>query len=171
MSERSKMGPSARHASFNEREGLYLRLLPAGFAPQSILDIGATAATVSFLSGRFPGASIAAQNIKENAVDQLPAAVRVKRVGRAEKLDFEDDRFDLLFVGEVLEHLTYPNEFLAEASRVLVRDGLLLLSTPNLASWHNRLLILFGYSPSNYSMIPERHLGLPRFLRNRAGLG
>src|SRR5439155_15808460 len=77
----------------------------------------------------------------------------------------------LLFVGEVLEHLTYPNEFLAEASRVLVRDGLLLLSTPNLASWHNRLLILFGYSPSNYSMIPERHLGLPRFLRNRAGLG
>ena len=36
---------------------------------------------------------------------------------------------------------------LAEARRVLVPGGTLLLSTPNLAAWYNRVLLTLGIQP------------------------
>lgn len=74
-------------------------------------------------------------------------------------------------MGEVLEHLVYPQEFLERAVKLLPLGGLLLLSTPNLAAWHNRLLLLGGFSPSNYSMLPGRHLGVPRIVTRVAHAG
>lgn len=39
---------------------------------------------------------------------------------------------------------------ISEAYRVLKTKGLFILTTPNLASWVNRLLLLFGYLPYHY---------------------
>jgi len=36
---------------------------------------------------------------------------------------------------------------LKEAFRVLKTDGYLVITTPNLAAWFNRLIFLFGYQP------------------------
>ncbi len=67
-------------------------------------------------------------------------------VGR-EKFPFPDDFFDGIFCGEVIEHLYDPDHLLDEARRVLKGKGLFLLTTPNLASWYNRLFLLVGYQP------------------------
>lgn len=64
-----------------------------------------------------------------------------------EGIPFPDKTFNLLYAGEVIEHLYNPDYFLTEAFRVLKEKGYLLLSTPNLNSWINRLLFLFGYQP------------------------
>jgi len=163
--------PQARHAAFRQRERLYRELLPTDFRPRQILDVGGTLATVTFLRERFPDASITVQNIRAEDLEPISGSNILTRRASAERLPDNDGSFDLVFLGEVLEHMIYPNEFLAEAARVLRVGGLILLSTPNLASWHNRILLAFGYSPSNYSPYPERHLGLPRPLRGRLGLG
>jgi ubiquinone/menaquinone biosynthesis C-methylase UbiE len=47
------------------------------------------------------------------------------------KLPLKSCLFDLVICCHVIEHLEYPSQFLAEVSRVLVDDGLLLLSTPS----------------------------------------
>lgn len=60
---------------------------------------------------------------------------------------YEDGAFDLVFAGEVIEHVLDPDALLAEAYRVLAPDGTLLLTTPNLAAWFNRLFLLFGITP------------------------
>jgi ubiquinone/menaquinone biosynthesis C-methylase UbiE len=64
-----------------------------------------------------------------------------------EKLPFEDEYFDVVYMGDVIEHLINPDFAINEASRVIKSEGFLVLSTPNLASWLNRLLLLLGMQP------------------------
>jgi SAM-dependent methyltransferase len=157
-----------RHPAFAERERIYRQLIPPSFDPRPVLDVGATPASVYFLREQMPGARVTACNVR---AEDLASLADDFAVCRAEELVYPDDAFDLVFAGEVLEHLVYPNEFLDRAAAVLRRDGLLLLSTPILTAWHNRLLVAFGYSPSNYSMLPDRPVGLPAVLGRRLGHG
>ncbi len=52
-------------------------------------------------------------------------------VGDLRKLPFDDGKFDLVVCFEAIEHVTEPELVLDELARVLVDDGLLLVSTPN----------------------------------------
>jgi SAM-dependent methyltransferase len=58
-----------------------------------------------------------------------------------------EQRFDVIFCGEVIEHVYSPDDLIEDLKRLLQPDGLLLLSTPNLGYWLNRVLLLFGISP------------------------
>lgn len=51
-------------------------------------------------------------------------------------------RYRLVIAIEVIEHLESPVRFLRQAHRLLENEGLLLISTPNLASWLGRLKFL-----------------------------
>jgi methionine biosynthesis protein MetW len=62
-------------------------------------------------------------------------------------LPFKDGFFDVVLMEEVIEHLVNPDNAVKEAYRILKAGGLYLVSTPNLAWWHNRLALLFGYQP------------------------
>lgn len=61
-----------------------------------------------------------------------------------EKLPFQDNSFDLVLLLEVIEHLVYPTFTVNEIKRVLVSNGFLILSTPNVASLRNRIFLLQG---------------------------
>jgi SAM-dependent methyltransferase len=54
---------------------------------------------------------------------------------------------DVVIMSELIEHLVDTDAALAEAGRVLVPGGRLLLSTPNLAAWYNRVLLALGIQP------------------------
>lgn len=75
-----------------------------------------------------------------------------------ENFPFEDSTFDIIFAGEVIEHTIDDDFFLKECYRVLKPNGLIIITTPNLTSLGNRLLILFGklprfvYSPFHYKI-------------------
>jgi len=64
-----------------------------------------------------------------------------------ESLDFETGSFDIVYAGEVIEHLFDPDKFLEECNRVLKTNGHLVITTPNLCCWYNRILMLFGMQP------------------------
>ncbi len=66
-----------------------------------------------------------------------------------EKISINSDSGDLIFMCEVIEHLYNPDLVLQECHRILKKDGKLLITTPNLTSWFNRILLLFGYFPLN----------------------
>lgn len=49
----------------------------------------------------------------------------------AHELPFKADSFDAVISIETIEHLGKPADFLKECHRILKRDGVLILSTPN----------------------------------------
>jgi ubiquinone/menaquinone biosynthesis C-methylase UbiE len=51
--------------------------------------------------------------------------------GDATMLPFKNNSFDVVFAGELIEHIENPNLMLIETNRVLRKDGLLFLDTPN----------------------------------------
>ena len=68
---------------------------------------------------------------------------------------FADKYFDLIYCGEVIEHLFNPDHLLREIYRVLKPDGTCVISTPNLSGWANRLSLFLGYQPFSTSVSPE----------------
>jgi 2-polyprenyl-3-methyl-5-hydroxy-6-metoxy-1,4-benzoquinol methylase len=56
-------------------------------------------------------------------------------------------KYDAVFGGEVIEHIFETDIFLEEIYKVLKDDGFLVLSTPNLAAFGRRLLLLLGLNP------------------------
>ena len=88
-----------------------------------------------------------------------------------QELPFPEEHFDFIFCGEVIEHIYNTDAFLSEVYRVLSKDGFLLLTTPNMAAWYNRILLAFGFQP----MFTEVSLwglhGIPRSLRRGPAVG
>lgn len=71
-------------------------------------------------------------------------------------LPFRDGAFDAVVAGEILEHVLDPDALLDEAARVLRPGGRLVLTTPNLACWYNRLLLPLGFQPY-FTEVSLRH--------------
>jgi len=60
---------------------------------------------------------------------------------------FAKNSFDLVVIGEIIEHIYDTDYFLEEIHRVLKSGGHLLLSTPNIASLGRRIFLLLGINP------------------------
>lgn len=63
------------------------------------------------------------------------------------KLPYEDNFFNIVVAGEIIEHIYDTDFFLEEIYRVLKLEGKFLISTPNVASFGRRLMLLFGKNP------------------------
>src|SRR6267378_2190920 len=88
-----------------------------------------------------------------------------------DQLPFENQSFDLIFAGEVIEHLIDTDGFISELYRCLRPRGHVLITTPNLVSFENRLRILLGIYPAwvNYNLSGSGHVRAytPRVLRKQ----
>lgn len=87
-------------------------------------------------------------------VDQERLSVSERRHIATHKVDlniqpfpFPDMYFDLATSSNVVEQLISYDNVLMETHRVLKKDGLFVLSLPNLGSYVNRVSLLFGYQP------------------------
>ena len=59
-------------------------------------------------------------------------------------LTYEDGSFDIIFSFDVIEHLRRPQIMLKEILRILKKDGVFIISTPNRDRLGSFLLCLFG---------------------------
>lgn len=72
---------------------------------------------------------------------------RTVDLNNASLRDSFEGRFDVIFCGEIVEHLFSPDALLDELRELMTPDARLLLSTPNLGYLLNRIMLLFGISP------------------------
>ena len=73
-------------------------------------------------------------------------------------------KFDVIFAGEVMEHLFDDQKFIKEARELLKPGGLLIVTVPNLVFSVNRLLMFLGrmpmmaYAPFHYQIYNKKTL-------------
>jgi SAM-dependent methyltransferase len=116
-----------------------------------VLDIGAgTGEDLLTVRDRSPNAELFAVELYEPSRRKLEdhgATVWPLDFER-EPLPAESESFDVVMANQVLEHVKEVFWILHEMTRTLRVGGRLLLGVPNLASLHNRLLLLFGRQPT-----------------------
>ena len=146
----------------------------AGLAPEprfhKVLQIAARLDGRNFLDigcgdGSFTVLLKAALKAKEAiGIEIAPAAIDVLKAKgiNAYQLDidegkfpFEDGYFNVVYCGEIIEHLFNPDSLLDEVHRILKPGGKCMITTPNLAGWSNRFSLLLGYQPFATSVSPE----------------
>ncbi len=76
-----------------------------------------------------------------------------------EPFPYQDDFFDIVHANQIIEHLTNTDLFLREIKRVLRPDGYAILSTNNLASWHNVFSLTLGMQPMPMHVSNEALVG------------
>ena len=139
----------------HEVEARIERLL-RGIAPlrskPALLDVGCWDGEFSVRGGKALGAGrIAGVEVYEGpAVEAEGRGLEVARVDLESKpLPWEDASFDVVVCNQVLEHLKNIWLPMSEMHRVLRPGGHAVLSVPNLASLHNRVLLGIGRQPTS----------------------
>jgi SAM-dependent methyltransferase len=84
-----------------------------------------------------------------------------KRNIEADVFPFEDGSVDLVVANQVLEHTKEIFWTLSEVSRILKPGGIVIVGVPNLASLHNRILLLLGRQPSTIELLGPHFYPFP----------
>ncbi len=133
----------------------------------NILDVGCgKGAFTSCLRTRFPNNHYFGDDISIKAISSIENYSNSIIFGLNDynkKVNHADNKFDLILAGELIEHLWDTDNFFSETRRILKDGGYLVLTTPNLSSWIDRLMLFFGYLPlclevSNISRIFGRKI-------------
>jgi len=98
---------------------------------------------------KFPNVSFYGTDISTFGLKQAQSnSFNVFKSDLSKKINFRSNYFNIVFSQSVIEHLYNPDLFLEECHRVLKKNGILIIITPNLLAWHQRILCLIGVTPS-----------------------
>ena len=151
----------SRHAGI-ERCNDWAGNLAAELKPESILDVGCGDGSMLFsyfkqVPPEFHGVE-GAPNLKVKAETR---GIKVSSYDLNGRWPYEDNKFNVVFSNQVIEHLHNCRLFAAEAFRVLKPGGTAIVTTENLCSLLNWFAITLGYTPFSLMQTCGRYLGNP----------
>lgn len=132
-------------------EGLLERIATEHGEP-TLLDVGCWDGEFSRRCATALGAArvLGVEVYEEQAARAQARGLGVARVDlESGRLPWQDESVDVVVCNQVLEHLKDIWLPMTEMHRVLRRGGHAILSVPNLASLHNRLLLGLGRQPTS----------------------
>jgi SAM-dependent methyltransferase len=128
------------------------RALPGGHAPVLELACGSrpmlrepTLRGSPVIVGDIALAALA--SLASPELDDRTTGRRAICLDAADPLPLRDASLAALLIGELIEHLFDPLSLLRECRRVLQPGGVLVLTTPNLATLQDRLRFAAGHAP------------------------
>jgi SAM-dependent methyltransferase len=125
-------------------------LLAAAPAPARIVDVGCgDGFATEVAASRNPAHHVVGVDWSAGSLAQARRrGLAVLRGGvDSPGLPIASGSVDVVIMSELIEHLVDTDFAIEEAYRVLKPGGSLLLSTPNLAAWYNRVLLAAGVQP------------------------
>lgn len=122
--------------------------LPKG-ANKSYLDCGCDDGTKTIVRGSVIGTKhiMGLESEPSRAELSKRNGVAVKLANLNEKWPVKTGTIDCITATEVVEHLIDEDNFFAESYRVLRKKGRIIISTDNLAAYHNIFALLVGNQP------------------------
>lgn len=84
---------------------------------------------------------------KKNCEEAKRKGIKVYNNDLNMKLPIRSSSIDVIIANQVIEHLYDSDVFVKEIYRILKPKGYVIVSTNNLASWHNIFSLFFGKQP------------------------
>lgn len=126
--------------------------LQASAPYQTVLDLGAGHGDDLLLAKKFdPKVKLHAFESHPPYIQELQAkginvfSANIER----DLIPFDNESVDVIIMNQILEHVKEVFWILHEVTRVLKVGGSFIVGVPNLASMHNRLLLLAGKQPTS----------------------
>lgn len=137
--------------------------------PENILDVGCgTGYFAHLLKVMYPNAKVYGVDISNTALsigkEKYKEIIFIKADAEV-KLPFRDNTFDLVISGEHIEHIRDIDQNLLEINRVMRIRGTLIITTPNLVSAFNRLLVLVGKWPFYFEASLLKTIPMFKFMK------
>lgn len=142
--------PSSNDPRLRPQLQAILRHLSKG---QTLLDIGTGFGIIPEVFHRFGCKVISVDFPKTGGTAALSRLIEKGVEGHyaevgAERLPLDDGSVDVVFVGDVIEHLPHsPKLFMSDVVRILKPGGYAVLTTPNSVRLEMRLKVMLGGSP------------------------
>jgi SAM-dependent methyltransferase len=139
-----------------------LKSLLVGETSGRFLDLGCDdgARTLEFAAAAGATVIHGVENVSDRARLAAARGINVSEGDLDDPLAYDDDSFEIVCSNQVIEHVHDTDHFVAETRRVLVRGGCTIVSTENLASWHNIGALLFGWQPFSLTNVCTKRLGI-----------
>ena len=124
-----------------------LRLIPKN---SSILDIGCAQGYLEKTLSEDKKCQIYGIELEEAAARIAEKYCQKMLIGDVEVLfasktpPYQDQKFDIILLADILEHLQDPHALLKKLPPLLNHGGKIIISMPNIAHWGVRLRLLFG---------------------------
>lgn len=131
-----------------------------------VLDIGCYDGTLGEMLIKNNNEVYGVEINKEVAEIAKRKGLKVKIQDIGSRFVFEDNFFDVIVAAEIIEHILDTDFFIDGIKRVLKPNGVLVLSTPNVASFGRSLFLLLRKNPyfeASFGYPPEAHAGHIRF--------
>ena len=134
-----RIAPQIWNQYHNQLE-LYQRLV-RDLRPKTILDVGCAQGTLALLLAE-AGYSVVANDLRTDFLDYARSRYETGDIqfvpGNVFELKLEQ-KFDLVFANQIIEHLVYPMNFLRQLSGLLNPGGHIIVTTPNHSYFKNDL--------------------------------
>ncbi len=123
------------------------KLLADPMGQPRLLDLGCGDGRVGERLSRL-GYRVTGMDVSEQALaEAAERGITPLKGDVSSEIPVQAGNFDVVFAGEIIEHLFDTRAFLAEVRRVLKPGGKLVLTTPNLAHLPDRFRLLLGRAP------------------------
>lgn len=141
-----------------------------------VLDVGCGLGVYGAEFGKKYNSKVYGIDLERGAIKVANSlGLKAKNSDIDQKWPYTTSSFDAVLGIQIIEHVYDTDHFFLESRRVLKDCGLLIITTPNLAAWYNRIVFLFGYQPffTEVSM-KDKTIGLSftrKFTSNREAVG
>jgi len=127
-----------------------------------LLDIGCDDGVRTLVFARSAGATeiYGFEAVPERAEQARERGITVSIGDAAGVLPYDDAFFDAVVSNQVIEHVNDTDGFVRECRRVLKPGGVAVVSTENLASWHNVFALVLGWQPFSLTNVSDSTGGL-----------
>jgi SAM-dependent methyltransferase len=128
----------------------------------SLIDLGCDdgSLTVRLAARVRAGAVHGVEIVEDRAQIAEGRGVSVTRADLNSPLPLEDETFDVVCSNQVIEHLRDTDLFITEIRRILRPGGYAVVSTENLASWHNIASLVLGWQPFSLTNVSHSSGGI-----------
>ena len=129
-----------------------------------LLDLGCDDGTWTMkLANRIGTEKVHGVEVVESRMKESRAkGIEVRGADLNGALPYQDESFDVVHANQIIEHLHDTDTFVEEIHRILKPGGYAVISTENLASWHNLFALFLGFQPFSMSHFSSKgNIGNP----------